>query len=453
MNRNTSRLLQCISTRLLTQQYRQAYRSVLFVPGHKRMEIYSSVSPYIDFDEQLKDITQLEKNIICRQLNHDIHGLKSLWEFYKTWKEAKSRVEDNRVEVVTRVKEVNKWQDGDEKEKEIKRLSVLGKLLRDDLKSITQTVEGIEENVILRILLLPNKLHSETPLKAEIIKEFKQKTFPGKNHLSVGINLDCVDYVNEKNYYLKNKAALFDLATIFYFTEYFVKKNFTHFSSCDFARNVLVEGVGLNPNNISDVFLLNETEGNNDKLFLTGSASLFPFCGFHAKQISYYDNFPLKYVTSGQIYSPVCSAHLKGLYSVWQSSSVQVFIGTDSESNMNSEFKNLLNHVIEAYANLNVDFRVVSQPPECLKPWESLKTSIQILSTYNNEYIEVGQITIIDDYISKRLRMSYEERKQERFLKVVSGNIVNSTSLLAVCLEQSKSDLYIPEVIAEHMLG
>lgn len=450
---NSPRLLQNLITGLFIQKFRQTHRSVLFIPGHKRMEIYSAVTPYLDFDEQLKDIQKLEENMNRRQLNHDIHDLKSVWEFYKTWKEAKCKVEDNRIENATRIKEISKWQDGDEKDKEIKRLSVLGKLLRDDLKSITQAIEGIEENVILRVLSLPNKIHSDTPLKAEVIKEFKQKTFSGKNHLNVGTDLGYLDYKNEKNYYLKNKAALFDLATLFYFTEHFVKKNFTHFSSCDFARNVLVEGVGLNANDTTNVFLLNETEGNNDKLYLSGSASLFPFCGFHSKQISDYKHLPVRYVASGQIYSPACSTHLKGLYSVWQSSSVQVFIGTDSESNMNLEYKHLLSHLIEAYADLNLHIRIVSQPPECLKPWESLKTSIQILSTYHNEYIEVGHITIIDDYISKRLRMSFEERKQERFLKVVSGNIVNVASLLAICLEQSTNDLHIPEVIAEHMLG
>lgn len=452
MYRNTSRLLQSVTTRLFIQRSRQAYTSALFVPGYKGMEVYSAVSPYLDFDEQLKDITKLEENISRRQLSHDIHDLKSVWEFYKTWKEAKSKIENNRVEVVARMKEVTKWQDSNEKDKEIKRLEVLGKLLRDDLKSITQTVQGIEENVVLRVLSLPNKLHPETPIKSEVIKEFKQKTVPGKSHLNVGTDLDCVEYLNAKNYYLKNKAALFDLATIFYFTEHFVKNNFTHFSSCDFARTVLVEGVGLNPNDTSNVFLLNETEGNNDKLHLTGSASLFPFCGFHAKQITNYEDLPVRYVASGQIYRPTCSAHLKGLYSVWQSSSVQVFIGTESESNMNSEYKSLLNCLIEAYVNLNLDFRIVSQPPECLKPWESLKTSIQIFSTYNNEYIEVGSIAVIDDYISKRLRMSYEKSKQERFLKVVSGNVINVASLLAICLEQSKSDLFIPKAITEHML-
>lgn len=452
MYRSKSQLLQNVITRLFLQRYRQAYKSALFVPGSKGMEVYSAVTPYLDFDERLKDITKLEENINLRQLSHDVHDLKSVWEFYKTWKEAKCKVEDNRVDVIAKIREVNKWQDGEEKDKEIKRLAVLGKLLRDDLKSVTETVQGIEENVVLRVLSLPNKLHPKTPLKTEVIKEFKQESSLRKNHLNVGTDLDCVDYINAKNYYLKNEAALFELATFFYFTEQFVARKFTHFSSSDFARSVLVEGVGLNPENATDVLLLNETEGNNDKLHLTGSASLFPFCGFHAKQISCYEHLPVRYVASGQIYSPKCSTHLKGLYSVWQSSSVQIFIGTDSESNMNSEYTNALDLLIEAYADLNLDFRVVAQPPECLKPWESLKTSIQIFSTFNNEYIEVGNITIVDDYISKRLRMSYEEKKQERFLKVVSGNIVNVASLLAVCLEQSENDLFIPKAIREHML-
>lgn len=425
--------------------------SALYVSNDKAREIYSVVVPYLDCEQRFKDLHTLEENLQKRGLNVNVNEIKELWEFYKQWAKSKEILETKRLQVTVEMRKATKLKESETKEKEMKRLELQSKLLKEDLKDVNKTVWGIEEVVILQALGLPNDLHPNTPSEEVVMQESKQETeiTEGKDHLIVGNDLNCVDYRNAVTCYLKNDAAQFELAVGSFFQDQFTSEMFIPFSNPDFAKSVLIEGASLLPLNPHDALLLKATDqGLHNTLHLAGGASLFSFCAFHAKRNVTSDSLPARYITVGRHYNPKPNNNLGGLYSIWQSHSAEVFIALHNDNiKMKSEFDKTLELLYQIYNTLGLNFRIVNQPAKLLQPWESLRSSIQVYSYTNETFIEVGHLSIIDDFISKRLRMGYLDKKKDKFLKLVSGTVVNIPVLLALCLERSNDRLFFPEVV------
>lgn len=435
--------------RLLSASKNQP-KSSLFISGERASDTFVAVVPYLDFDERFSNFALLEENIKRRGLNMDVAKMKDTWDFYSSWNSKKLKLQANLECIGKQLTDYLKM--GEEKKADVEILERHKNLLKEDLIQVRKNVWSMEDNVICELLNIPNTLHAGAPeTEVEMYKFDKENISKGFDHLFMGRKLDCVEYRNKLTCFLKNQAALLELAVPEFFTDCFSKEGFIRFSNPDFTRSVLAEGVGLPPCNSSELFLLEQTEGNNDHLFLCGGASLFPFCGFHAKQTLPKKSLPVKYIATGRRYIPLPDK-LQGLYSANQSTCVQIFVATHSEEAIYCEFQSSVDKACQVYNTLGLNFKVIKQTPLSYKNWESLRASIQVFSPYHKDFIEVGHISLIDDYVSKRLRMCYTDKTDELFLRVVSGTIINVHSIIALCLERSNTDMFIPEVVRNYMI-
>uniref|UniRef100_A0A1B6EHH1 Aminoacyl-transfer RNA synthetases class-II family profile domain-containing protein n=1 Tax=Cuerna arida TaxID=1464854 RepID=A0A1B6EHH1_9HEMI len=426
-------------------------KSSLLISGERASDTFIVVIPHLDFDERFRDLPLLEDNIKRRRLDLCVSEMKESWYFYKDWNEKRLQLQENLSKIGARISEVIKYEDSEDKKLEMENLQRHKDLLREDLQNVKKNVWSMEDTVIGDLLKLPNILHSLTPDNEEQLFIFDGENIEEKNnHLEVGVKLNILEFRNNLTYFLKNRATLFELAVSELIVDHFVMKDFLRFSNPDFARSVLAEGVGIAPNDYTHLFLLANTEGNNDHLYLCGGASLFPFCGFHAKHSVPKQSLPLKYISSGRQYIPD-SGSLPGLYSVNQSTSVQLFLATHGEDDIYRNFMCCVEHLQDVFSILGLNFRIVNQPPYLLKSWESSRVSVQVFSPFHNVYVEVGSVSLIGDFISKRLRMCYSDKKVEPFLSVVSGSI-NIQTLLALCLERSHNDLFVPSALSTYMM-
>ncbi|KAG8267716.1 hypothetical protein J6590_044982 [Homalodisca vitripennis] len=426
-------------------------KSSLLISGERASDTFVVVTPHLDFDERFADLPLLEDNIKRRRLDLCVPEMKDSWYFYKDWNEKRLQLQENLSGIGARISEVIKYEDSKDKKIEMENLQRHKDLLREDLQNVKKNVWSLEDTVISDLLKLPNILHSSTPDNEEQLFIFDSENIEEKNnHLEVGVKLNMLEFRNKLTYFLKNRATLFELAVPELFFNHLVMKGFIRFSNPDFARSVLAEGVGIVPNDYSHLYLLANTEGNNDHLYLCGGASLFPFCGYHAKHSVPKQSLPLKYISSGRQYSPDIGS-LPGLYSVNQSTSIQLFLATHSEDDIYRNFMCCVENLQDVFSILGLNFRIVNQPPYLLKSWESSRVSIQVFSPFHNVYVEVGSVSLIGDFISKRLRMCYSDKKVEPFLSVVSGSI-NIQTLLALCLERSHNDLFVPSALSTYMM-
>lgn len=426
-------------------------KSSLFVSGERAVETFVVVIPHLNFDEVFADMTKLEKNIARRGLNLNVIDMKDSWNFYNDWKAKGSKLKENLDEIGKQIKDCLDMDDSENKRARFEILKRRSNLIKVDLQQVKKNVWSMDDNVISELLNIPNYLHPECPDKDEEIFQFHKENIVGAaDHLVIGEKLDCVEYRNNVTCFLTKEAALFELAVQEFFIDNCLNKGFIRFSNPDFARSVLAEGVGLPPGDSSEMFLLEQTEGHN-RLHLCGGASLFPFCGFHAKHTVPRQSLPVRYITAGRRYTPSTDKQL-GLYSLSQATCVQIFTATSSEEHMFLEFQTCVDKVVEIYGLLGLNFKVVKQAPKSYKNWECLRTSVLVYSPHLKDFIEVGSISVIDDYVSKRLRMCYNDKSNEMFLRVVTGTLVNTHVLLALCLERSNAEMFIPQPLKNYML-
>jgi seryl-tRNA synthetase len=435
--------------------------------GDEAKGIFSVITPHIDIEDRFKEMSALKQSVELRGMQIDVDRLRSIWEILKNVKANKNTLENRRVDIAKKIKEIRKG--SDDATKEIEKLKLQGKLLREDLKTTVKAVWELEKKVMTKVLSLPNTLHPDTP--SEVVKTVCQfgnysSMKQTESHVRIGKKLDLLDYINPMCYYLKGEAALFELIVLDYFARKLRSHNFIRFCNSDFGRSVVVEGCGIDHEDPSVTYILKDTDDilhtkDVNRLHLVGGASLPSFCSFHAKQILPITALPLRLVAMGRQYNPNTENLEKtssGLFGVCQASSVEVFISTtDNLGNMMNEFDRTMTAVTDIYKELGFPFRVVYMPARCLRSYESLRASFQMYSSYLQSYVEVGNVSACDDYISKRLLIRYEVKAEQKFAHIVSGTVVSVPKLLGCVLElhheaKTFGSIPIPQVVRQHLL-
>ncbi|XP_069680502.1 serine--tRNA synthetase-like protein Slimp [Periplaneta americana] len=434
------------STVQYNRLWHRYYGSALYVTGDKAKEMFTVLSPHIDIEERFRDTSTLKQNIELRGMQINVDNIKQIWEMLKSIENDKKKIESQRIKIANKMKELRKT--STDINEDVENLKLVGKLLRDDLKTTMKAIWELEKKVISKVLSLPNDLHPDTPNKeAKVISQFESEcnSKQTESHVEIGKKLDVLEYNDPMCYFLKGDAAIFELSVLNFFTEKLCTGNSNFIKCCnsDFTRSVVVEGCGLNHEDPNATFILKDIGDildTNDvnRLHLTGGASLPSFCAFHAKQIIPVSAFPLRLVATGRQYSPniyQLDKQNSGLFDVCQASCVEIFISTTDQREMADEFGRVIEAVTSIYKELSFPFRVVYLPANQLKSYESLKASFQMYSSHLQTFMEVGHISLCDDYISKRLLIQYGTDTEHKFPFIVSGTVISVPKLLGCVLE------------------
>lgn len=423
--------------------------SALYITGDKAHTTFAVLTPHLDFEERLQKKDQLERNLKLRECNINMDELSRIWNFYKHVESKKNDLEDSRESISQTIKNLGKK--GNRYAEKINNLKAHGKIVKEDLRVLKESFWSIEEKAVIQVLALPNDLHEKTPENEEvIIQSYLNHVARSSNKFH--LDSEIIKYTNPYNYYLKDDAAIFDLYSTFYFADKLLDKKYLQFSNSDFARSVIVEGCGEDYSDNSKVFTVNEIDlehkHEQSRLHLTGGASLTSFMAFYSRHTIFPTLLPLKYFTVGKKYQPVTS-EAKSLLDVGQESAVNIFIATeDSIEDMNHQFDIVLKDAIEIYESLGYHFRVTFVPVKQLQKWESLRASFQMFSVHLNSYVEVGNISLCGNYVSKRVLFNYGKAADLNYPCIITGTLLNVPKLLACVLENSDdlNKLLLPDV-------
>ncbi|KDR16423.1 serine--tRNA synthetase-like protein Slimp [Zootermopsis nevadensis] len=444
----------------------RSFASALYVTGDEAKGMFSVITPHIDVEDKFKEMSALRRNVELRQMQVDVDKVKSIWDVLKSMEADRNTLENKRVDIAKKIKEIKSSYNDI---KEVEKLKLHGKLIREDLKMTVKAVWELEKKVMTLVLSLPNNLHPDTPSEdAKIVSQFGNASImkQTESHVRIGEKLDVLDYFSSMCYYLKGDAALFELGILDYFTGKLCNHDFVKFCNSDFGRSVVVEGCGLDHEDPSVTYILKDTDDilhtkDVNRLHLVGGASLPSFCSFHAKRIIPITALPLRLVAMGRQYKPNIQSleetDFEGLFGVSQASSVELFISTaDNLSNMMNEFDKTVAAVTNIYKELGFPFRVVYMPAKSLRSYESLRASFQMYSLYLQSYIEIGHVSVCDDYISKRLLIRYELEADQKFTRIVSGTVVSVPRLLGCVLElhneaKSFGSIPIPQTVRQQL--
>ncbi|XP_017047185.1 serine--tRNA synthetase-like protein Slimp [Drosophila ficusphila] len=410
--------------------------SALYITGDKANENYVTLQPYMDFKGTFGDRKSLEQSITSRGINIKLESVLGKYEKYQTHHTQLAKVAEEREAVTKLLKEVSKAGGSEEQLEELKER---GKSLRNDLKSLKQTLYPIEDDFIHDFLHLPNLLHALCPTKGQEKLLYRHGRFSleseATNHLT---REDLIHFVDNNRYYMMEQAAHFDVNAMQALARYFVNQgSFIQTANPDFVRCVLLEA---NATPLSDYHLVQEEHLQNkiNAAYLTGGAAFESYLGAMTKLCVYPSVLPLKYVCCGRSYNRA-EAELYGpvpsLYTATQTNAVQTFVATQTANEADAQMENILNLAIDFYKALSIPFRVIYAPAETLTPSESLRAVIEVFAPSLQRYVCVGRISNYGDFVSKRILLSTRREKHYDFLHLVGGPVLYTSRLIAALLE------------------
>ncbi|PRP77409.1 Seryl-tRNA synthetase [Planoprotostelium fungivorum] len=372
--------------------------------------------------------------------NADVHKVLSLNDQYRL-----------RGAQITQLNTV-KHNDPNNREEAIKKRETLSKLE-------TERTE-IEKEMVEEALKLPNLIHPHvTHTEPKLIRTSGEKP-KGEplDHVTLGRDLDLFDFhqstsiTAEKFVYLKNEAAILEMALIHWAMTFVVSRGFTPVLPPDLIRQEVALACGFSPKGEkgtkSHIYSIEDSD-----LCLTGTAEI-PLTALYANRVIPAELFPIKMVGFGHCFRMEPAAN-RGLYRLHQFSKVEM-VNICLPEQSERQFEEMLDIQEELYSQLGLHYRVLDMPPDDLGAPAYRKFDIEAWMPHKQDYGEISSLSNCTDYQSRRLAMRYkDENKKNYYPHTLNGTALAVPRVLLAIMEncQSEGVVHIPQVLHPYTMG
>ncbi len=340
--------------------------------------------------------------------------------------------------------------------------------LKEQIKKIDEHIAKIQAELDAALSLFPNMTHPDAPVGGEeankVVAQFgepRKFDFKPKDHVALCESLDLADFeagttvAGQKFYFLKNEAALLEIALVQYAMQTCVRAGFTPIITPDLARVAVLEGIGFMPRDPNPETRQVYTVADTD-LCLVGTAEI-TLGGMHMNQIFDEEALPKRYVGLSHCFRTEAGAagrDTRGLYRVHQFTKVEMFAYCTPEHSdaIHQEIRALEEKI---FAGLGLTFHVIDTATGDLGGPAYRKYDLEAWMPGRGENGAYGEITSTSnctDFQSRRLGIRYKSKnfKGTRFAHTLNGTAVACTRALIAILEnyqQADGSVVIPEVL------
>lgn len=250
--------------------------------------------------------------------------------------------------------------------------------LKVHVKELEATLDIAEQKCLLAALSLPNDTHPKAPLGPEsaavtlsTLGPQPLTTDPKRDHVAIADHFDLLDLrsgssvVGTSWYFLRNEAALLELALTNYAMSIAIDRGFTPVTTPDVVKSDIAVRCGFQPRDdatppVSHMYHISKTNPSSPELILAGTAEI-PLAGTFANKVYSSINMPLKVVGLGHAFRAEAgarSADTRGLYRVHQFTKIELFAVTteDTSESMMEDILSVQKSILEG---LNIPLRFV----------------------------------------------------------------------------------------------
>lgn len=248
--------------------------------------------------------------------------------------------------------------------------------LKAEVKELTSALEAAECQCFALALSVPNDTHPSAPVGPEsaavTLSTHGPKPLPRnpeRDHVTLSNKFGLLDLASGATvtgtswYFLKNEAALLELALTNYAMFIAIKHGFTPVTTPDVVRSDIAIRCGFRPRDDSDppvshMYHIASTHLSSPELVLSGTSEI-PLAGMFATKVIPAASLPCKVVGVGHAFRAEAgarSADTRGLYRVHQFTKVELFAVTkeDQSEAMMEEMKSIQISILEG---LGLSFR------------------------------------------------------------------------------------------------
>jgi len=333
-----------------------------------------------------------------------------------------------------------------------------------DLKQLEIKREEILEQI-------PNLPLDDVPVGKDesenvVIREVGEKpkfNFQPKDHLELGKSLDLIDFetgakVSGSNfYYLKNQAALLELALINYAFDILTKEGFTPMITPDLARQKFYTGTGYLPQGPE----AQTYEIKDSDLGLIATAEI-TLAGIHSDEILDEKDLPKKYAGFSHCFRLEAGSYgkySKGLYRIHQFSKVEMYVYClPEESEKTHQY--LLSLEEKIFQGLGIPYRVVEMCTGDLGAQAAKKYDLEAWMPGRGDWGEITSTSNTTDYQARRLNIRYRSQKSEvrgqklEYVHTLNGTAIAISRAIIAILEnyqQKDGSILVPKVLQKYL--
>ena len=412
-----------------------------------------------------ENLDAVKKNCADRFVTVDVDRLVALDDDYRAKLKA---LEDIRRQQNDTAKVMKQKLADDERQKLIEQ----GKKLKGDAEVADAAARAVcgERDELLRAI--PNMTHPDAPVgpgetanrEIRAHGEPRKFDFQARDHLELGAMHDLIDFesgakvAGQKFFYLKNEAALMELALAQYAMLLLVREGFTPIVTPDLARASILDGIGFNPR--GDETQIYSIENSDLCLIATAEITLG---GMLQDEIVDASRLPMKFAGFSHCFRTEAGAagkESKGLYRVHQFTKIEMFAFCEPQDSdkLHEEFARLEEKIFQG---LEIPYRVMDIGTGDLGGPAYRKFDLEAWMPGRGEDGAWGEVTSTSnctDYQARRLKIRYrkEGEKKPQFVHMLNGTaIANSRALIAVLENGQNKDgsITIPKVLRPYMLG
>ncbi len=341
-----------------------------------------------------------------------------------------------------------------------------GRQLREqkDAKQAEHDRIAAEAGAIYRSL--PNLTHAESPRGGEdASRELRRGAvqvvpmrFPVQDHVQLAEQHDLIDFEGGARiaghgfYFLRNEAAMLELALQQYAVELLVKEGFTPTVTPDLARGEILQGIGFIPRGPETQIYSVE----NFDLNLVATAEI-TLGGLYAGEVIDADDLPIKLCGISHCFRTEAGAAgraSRGLYRVHQFTKVEMFAFTlpEQSEDMHNYFCEL---ECQIFDGLGIPYRVLDIASGDLGGPAFRKFDLEAWMPGRGDGGEYGEVTSASnctDYQARRLNIRYKTKgeKGTEFVHTLNGTAVAISRALIAILEncqQPDGSIIVPEAL------
>src|SRR6266446_4949534 len=347
-----------------------------------------------------------------------------------------------------------------------------GRNLREQVAGFETRIKQIEGELRTLLMAIPNMTHPSAPVGTtaednKVIRTWGEPRnfgFPAKDHVALAETLDLVDFdagaavAGQKFYFLKNEAALLELALVNYAMQALVREGYTPIITPDLARVEVLEGIGFIPRGPETQIYSIE----NSDLCLIATAEI-TLGGMHRDKIFDELQLPLKYVGLSHCFRTEAGApgrDTRGLYRVHQFTKVEMFAFCVPEQSdaIHEEIRAIEE---EIFQGLGLPYHVIDTCTGDLGGPAYRKYDLEAWMPARGKAGEYGEVTSTSnctDFQARRLNIRYKSPKHKgtRFVHTLNGTAVAVTRAILALLEngqQANGSVVIPEALRVWMGG
>jgi seryl-tRNA synthetase len=406
-----------------------------------------------------KNIEAVKENCRRRNVRADIDAVVSLENQRRQLIQEKQTLQQRQNEVS---KLIPAQKDPEAKQSLVRE----GRELREKVAGLESTSREVEASLHAALMTIPNMSHPDAPVghtvqDNRVIKKWgepRQADFPLKDHVTLMEELDLADFeagarvAGQKFYFLKNDAALLELALANYAMGKLTSDGYTPVITPDLARTDVLEGVGFIPRGPETQIYAIE----NSDLCLIATAEI-TLGGMHRDQILDELLLPIRYVGLSHCFRTEAGApgrDTRGLYRVHQFTKVEMFAfcAPDQSESIHNE---LLAIEESLFQGLGIPYQVIDTCTGDLGGPAYRKFDLEAWMPGRGEAGEYGEVTSTSnctDYQARRLNVRYKipGQKGTRFVHTLNGTAIAVSRALIALVEnyqQADGSVIVPDVL------